>query len=44
MAALQDESSDGEQENEDEREVEFGTAESADHANSPYCWCVSVVP
>jgi hypothetical protein len=31
MAALQDESADGKQEQEDKREVEFGAAELADH-------------
>jgi hypothetical protein len=34
MAALQDESSDGKQEQEDKREVEFGAAELADHAST----------
>jgi hypothetical protein len=37
MAALQDESSDGKQEQEDKREVEVGATKSADHARSPYC-------
>jgi hypothetical protein len=34
IAALQDESADGKQEQEDKREVEFGAAELADHAST----------
>jgi hypothetical protein len=34
MAALQDESADGKQEQEDKRELEFGAAELADHAST----------
>jgi hypothetical protein len=35
IAALQDESADGKQEQEDKREVEFGAAELADHERFP---------